>query len=610
MHNTRKDAVRHRSESTNHGHDRGGVNGTLSSTTANMRAPFSNLRPFISAACAILAGVGYFVACGCSSGNHATSESPDTGTGTDGSQSTLDASPAETSTLGNDASECVRAVPSSAGEVLTTTGVVQGAADGNAYVYKGIPFAAPPTGELRFAAPAPPECWSGVYNATAAGSMCMQFDSQHQNIIGSEDCLTLNVWTPATASASSHLPVMFFIHGGGHQIGDQSELVNSILLYDGRPLVESQNVVLVTANYRLGPLGYLANADLAAADTHGSTGNYGTLDQIAALKWTQQNIEAFGGDASRVMVFGESAGGEAVCTLLASPLASGLFSSAISESGPCLALALSKAESYGDTVVSAVGCAGDPDVPTCLRAKSASALVQTEPSGTIGTFPYNAVIDGYALPGAPLVVIGARQHNQVPVIFGSNADEMGMQVGAIPDETSYENAVTALATSLGKADAAPRILATYPSSDYASPRAAYVALLTDAYFACNVRAATRLLAASQSQPVRRYVFNHIADNATALQRAFGVFHGSELPFVFGSLPSPGPNDTEVIATFGGYWASQATSGDPNGDGRVAWEPVTPGNDTLVVIDATVTTASTYRNTQCDFWASLQATLAP
>ena len=376
--------------------------------------------------------------------------------------------------------------------------------------------------------------------------------------------------------------------------------------------LESQNVVLVTANYRLGPLGYLANAQLAAADPHGSTGNYGTLDQVAALKWVQDNIGAFGGDASRVMVFGESAGGEAVCTLLASPLASGLFASAISESGPCLALAFDKAESYGDTVVSAVGCTGNADVPACLRGKSASDLVQTEPDGTIGSFPYNAVIDGYVLPSAPLTVISAGQHNRVPVIFGSNADEMGKQVGVIRDEAAYESAVSDLATSLGKPGAAPLVLAAYPAADYASPRVAYVALLTDAYFTCNVRAATRALAASQTQPVRRYLFNHISDNAMVLQKAYGAFHGSELPFVFGSLPSPGPGDTQVIATFGGYWASLAGSGDPNGSGGVAWEAVTTGNDRLVVIDTAVTADSTYHNAQCDFWASLgqQATPAP
>ena len=371
----------------------------------------------------------------------------------DGPLSAPDASPSDGAAPGGDLGLCVRATPASPGEVLIATGVVRGVADGNTYAYKGIPFAAPPTGPLRFAPPAPPACWGNVRDASTAGPVCMQFDSQHQNIVGDEDCLTLNLWTPATATASSHLPVLFFIHGGGHQIGDQSELASSVLLYNGRPLVESQNVVLVTANYRLGPLGYLANAQLAAADPHGSTGNYGTLDQIAALKWVQDNIQPFGGDASRVMVFGESAGGEAVCTLLASPLAAGLFSSAVSESGPCLALALDKAESYGDTVVSAVGCTGDADVPACLRGKSASDLVQTE---------------------------------------------------------------------------------------------------------------------------------------------------------------PGPGDTQVIATFGGYWASLAASGDPNGTGRVAWEAVRTGNDALVVIDATVTTDSRYHNTQCDFWASLgqQATPAP
>ncbi len=558
---------------------------------------------FIAAIDVLFVSACHLTACS-SNGSNSTPANPDAAVGAGGTGSPVDASLSDASTHGGDSGTCIRATPSLAGEVLTEAGVVRGVTDGATYAYKGIPFAAPPTGTLRFAPPAPVPCWSDVRDASAAGPMCLQFDAQYQNIVGAEDCLTLNVWTPATATASSHLPVMFFIHGGGHQIGDQSELVSSMLLYDGRPLAESQNVVLVTANYRLGPLGYLANSELAVADPHGMTGNYGTLDQIAALKWVHDNIQAFGGDTSRVMVFGESAGGEAVCTLLASPLAAGLFASAISESGPCLALTLDKAESYGDTVVSAVGCAGDVDIPACLRGKSASDLVQTEPNGTIGTFPYNAVIDGYVLPSAPLTVVNSGQHNRVPVIFGTNADEMGKQVGVIPDEAAYEKAVTDLATSVGKPNAASLVLAAYPASDYASPRAAYVALLTDAYFTCNVRDATRTFAANQSEPVRRYLFNHVADNATVLQKAYGVFHGSELPFVFGSMPSPGPNDTQVIATFGGYWASQAASGDPNGNGRVAWPTVTTGNDTLAVIDTTVTTDPAYHNTQCDFWASL------
>ena len=208
------------------------------------------------------------------------------------------------------------------------------------------------------------------------------------------------------------------------------------------------------------------------------------------------------------------------------------------------------------------------------------------------------------LTNAPLNVISAGQHNQVPVVFGTNANEMGKQVGAIPDEAAYEAAVTTFATAAGRPSAASQILAAYPAADYANPRSAYVALLTDAYFVCNVRTAMRLLAANQTQPVYRYVYNHIADNATLIQKAYGAFHGAELPFVFGSMPAPGANDALVIATLGSYWAGLAATGNPNGNGRVTWPPITPDNDTLAIIDSTVTTDSAYRNAQCDFWAGL------
>lgn len=503
-----------------------------------------------------------------------------------------------------DAAACARAVPGAAGDVLTTSGVVRGASAGSTYAFEGIPYAAPPLGPLRYAPPSAPACWPDVRPATSFGEACIQWNADHTALVGQEDCLTLNVWTPQAAVASTSptlRPVMVFLHGGGHQQGASSVTRNGVVVYDGRPLAEAQDVVVVTLNYRLGALGYLATAAFAAADPHGSTGNYGTLDQLAALRWVQANITAFGGDPARVMVFGESAGGVAVCTLIASPLAAGLFSAAISESGPCQATTLAKAEAYGDTVVSAVGCAGAADLVGCMRGKTAAELTMTVPDAPIGQLPYDSVIDGYVLPQAPLVTIAAGLHNHVPVVFGTNREEMGSQVPAIADEAAYQQAVTSLATRAGVPGLVPAILAAYPVADYPSPRAAYVALLSDLYFHCSTRTAVRALAAHQTEPVYRYLYTHVADNASALQRALGAVHAGELPFVFGSLPSPGAGDRTVIDAFAGYWSAMAASGQPNGGGRLAWPTTTTASDAVLVLDAPVSTAPSFHGAQCDFW---------
>ncbi len=229
--------------------------------------------------------------------------------------------------------------------------------------------------------------------------------------------------------------------------------------------------------------------------------------------------------------------------------------------------------------------------------------MQTVPAAQIGALPYNAVVDGYVLPSLPPAQIAAGLQNKVPVILGTNRDEMGAQVPAIPGEAAYEQAVAALAASAGQPSLAAQILATYPAADYASPRAAYVALLTDAYFACPARANAHALATNQIQPVYRYLFTHIPDNATALQAAVGVVHAAELPFVFGSFPAPGPGDLQVIAQFAGYWSGLATGGDPNGGGLATWPAVSGTSDVLLQIDTTPAVITDYRAAQCDFWES-------
>ncbi len=501
-------------------------------------------------------------------------------------------------------SSCTPAAATAPGEVLTTSGVVRGAVAGNTYSYKGIPYAAPPVGALRFAPPATPACWSDVRDATAFGNLCPQWaDKAQTSTTGVEDCLYLNVWTPDDATATSGLPVMVFIPGGGHQEGGASVTKSGILIYDGQSLVEGSHIVLVTFNYRLGPFGYLANAALAAGDSHHTTGNYGTLDQIAALRWVQDNIAAFGGDPQRAMVFGESAGGEAVCTLIASPLASGLFAAAAIESGPCGSTSLADAESYGDTVVAAVGCATATDVPSCLRAASLASFLNTLPPSVIGQLPYNAVVDGYVLSDIPPKIIATGQYNHVPMILGTNKDEMGINFPAntIASDVSYKLAVSKLATSLadtfGTTVTAQDILNEYPSTDYATPNDAFVALATDLSFFCPARFDALALATHQQEPVYHYLFDYLPDP--------DAVHGTELPFVFGSKPSPSASDAQIIALFAAYWSGLAASGNPNANGFPVWTSVSPGggNDTLLTIDATPQTIADYRADKCAFWTS-------
>jgi para-nitrobenzyl esterase len=230
---------------------------------------------------------------------------------------------------------CTTDVMPGDGVVVTDHGAVRGVVSGDTYAYRGIPYAAPPVGPLRWRPPAPAACFDGVRDAAMFGARCPQTsDNGEGEVVGDEDCLQLNVVTPRAASAEPR-PILFWIHGGGFQSGSSSNETFGVNIYDPQEVVERTGVIVVTINYRLGPLGWLAHPTLAAEDSHQSTGNYGHLDQIAALAWVKANARAFGGDPDRVTIYGESAGGASVCNLISSPLAAGLFSGAIMQSGGC-----------------------------------------------------------------------------------------------------------------------------------------------------------------------------------------------------------------------------------------------------------------------------------
>ncbi len=485
-----------------------------------------------------------------------------------------------------DANALCPVTPGAPGErVATTSGTVRGVQAGATWAYKRVPYAAPPVGGQRLRAPAPTACRATEIDATALGPACPQLDGNNA-FVGEEDCLHLNVWAPAAAGAPR--PVMFWIHGGGNAIGSATYPI-----YDGRRLAEASDIVVVTINYRLAQLGFLADASLVEND---AVGNYGTLDQIAALRWVRDNIAAFGGDPGNVMVFGESAGGRNTCTLLAVPAAAGLFHRALVQSGACKFIDTeAEAQTTADTVATALGCAGDR--AACFRAATAEQITRAnaQPVGALTGGTYGSVIDGVTLIEQPEAAITAGRHHHMPFAIGANADETVLSAPATLDETAYQNLVGAQYGAIANA-----VLAQYPSANYASPRAAYVRLTTDSRFVCPSREIAVHADAGQAEPVYRYFFRYAASQ-------YGAPHGIDVPFVFGTFDAilvqgipyqPTANDLALSAAMQGYWSRFARTGTPGG--TPAW-PVYDATDTALVLDNPLVTEAGIRDTDCDFW---------
>lgn len=496
---------------------------------------------------------------------------------------------------------CPTTVSPSAGLALTREGAVQGARAGETWAFKGIPFAAPPAGERRWQPPTPAPCRSSTLEATAFGPACPQLEESQ--LIGDEDCLYLNVWTPAAPRTQGPLPVMVFLHGGGNVQGATGErLPDGSFLYDGGLLSQKGNVVMVTAAYRLGPLGFLVHPALAGENPHGSAGNYGLLDQIAALRWLQANVAAFGGDPARVMVFGESAGAVDTCMLLVSPLAKGLFSRALMESGACVAAPRALRESEGKTVAEKAGCASAPSPAACLRALSAEAILRAVPGTVSVATPelnnYGPVVDGYVIPDAPRDLLAEGKHNRMPFIAGNNSDETSRSIPRIQGCEAYAAAVRGFFPAI-----AARIIEVYPCASYASPQKALTAVTSDPRFVCTARLAVRAAANGQDEPIYRFQYSHTIDSP--LTRQFGAFHGAEVLFVFQNLGiggyRPSAADEAVADAFLGYWTRFAATGDPNGSGLPAWPRYDASRDTYLDIAAKITAGEGLRTRECDFW---------
>lgn len=519
-----------------------------------------------------------------------------------GGSTSPETSPADTGgDVSSDSGECPITASAAPGVVITDRGAVQGADVGASWSFRNVPFAAPPVGALRWKPPQPAACWSGVRAATEWGGVCPQLGKDGTGTYeGDEDCLQLNVFVPKDTSKGP-LPVMVWIHGGGHQVGGAVEVTNGVRLYDAQRFVERTGVIVVTTNYRLGALGFLAHEKLGAENPEKSSGAYGVLDQIEALRWVQRNAKAFGGDPTRVTVFGESAGGAAVCTLIASPLAKGLFQRAIMQSGGCPARKKADAESFGKEVFTAAKCESAADPVACMRALPAKDVVSALPVrvdvGGVNR-AYTNVVDGLVLPAPSFELIAAGKHNAVPWILGSMSDETSRSV-PLPRTATAADYEAAVRTLLGTA--ADAALAMYPVSEYPSPWHAYVQLTSDAKFVCGARKALRT-AQPAGQPLYRYSMNRAIEGA--LIKPFGAWHGLDVLFTFDHLDvagyTPNAGDQQLVADVEGYWSRFAATGDPNGGSAVAW-PKWTSSDPYAVLNAPVTTATSLRSKQCDFW---------
>lgn len=504
--------------------------------------------------------------------------------------------------------------------VSTQEGLVRGEVIGNTAIFRGIPYAAPPVGNLRWKEPQPAAIHSGIYDAINFGAPCAQPTRQatsNTDVKGSEDCLFLNIWAPKTMP-STPLPVMLFIHGGGNVTGSSNDTENGALAFDGMPFVEKANVILVTINYRLGPFGFLAHPELIAEDkAHGSSGNYGLLDQIFALQWVQQNIRNFGGDANNVTIFGESAGGSDVMSLVLTPLAKGLFHKAIPESGFPILVSRRANDSanspngksaldLGLTLSKAIGCQSTDDVAGCLRSKTPLELLRAVPADQTGdithsqNIPYGPNVDGYVFPMSGAEMLKNNMQNQVPVMIGSNKDEiLGFIRGLGLKVETKDQLALYIGIFLGPQNV-DAFMKKYPVADYGTPELTLNAIGTDFVFYCPIRFTYKALAANNPNTYV-YLFTHTPVN----DKNRGALHGDELSYVFDNVAATSavPVTQDEIALgdmMFTYWTNFAKTGDPNGPGLPKWAPYKAKTDKIHVLDIKMSNSIGYRKQFCKF----------
>jgi para-nitrobenzyl esterase len=483
--------------------------------------------------------------------------------------------------------------------VKTAAGKVSGVAstDGLVTSFKGIPFAAPPVGQLRWHAPEPVAPWTDVLKADHFGASCMQgpntpfgpWTREYMYVTpASEDCLFLNIWTPQPSSTAL-LPVLVYIYGGGFSSGS-----GDVPVYDGEALART-GMVVVTFNYRVGAFGFLAHPGLTAESKHHASGNYGLMDQIAALQWVKENIQSFGGDPARVGIAGQSAGAMSVQDLIASPLAKGLFHAAIADSGiggrgvPVRTLAEGEKAGTDFAAAKKVGSIAD------LRALPAADLLARPGPG----LQFAPIVDGWVIPDQPmLLTTSVGRDNDVPVITGFQADDFRMG-GGLPAVTAASFTERAHKTYGSMAD---EFLKLYPADNDEQAKQSEATSARD-----RARSGMYLWASKRAATHKSPVYTYYFDRAIPwpAHPEFGAFHSGELPYTFGNLKLLDrpwePVDQKIAHTMMTYWKGMAASGDPNSGSAQRWDPVEPSMRSVMRLGADSGPMPPTDNARFKFW---------
>ena len=528
--------------------------------------------------------------------------------------------------------------------VQTDSGPVEGFEDDGVYSYRGIPYAAPPLGELRWKPPIDPASWTDTLVTTERPNGCVQapFNGlQIPGFIASEDCLYLNVDTPAGGSG---LPVMVWIHGGGFTLGEGVQADGGTA---GDVIVRQTGAVVVSMNYRLGQLGFLAHAELSAESANDTSGNYGLMDQTAALEWVRDNIAAFGGDPDNVTIFGESAGAFSVCGHLVSPRSAGLFHKAILQSGSCERPwpTLAVAEAQGGLVAEALGCSDASEGElACMRGKGdADVLAAVAPAPNFGFNPsdeeggsWGPILDGVFFTEQASDSFESGNFNQVPIILGFTRDEarlfvwLGEIEESAPLVVTAENYEAQIARLVGgDLSLAVEAAAEYPLRDFSDPIVALAEVATDVIFRCPGKQEVAKLA--KHVPAYLYQFEY-PNGRSQLELAiqfnildaglpsYGLdaFHAADVPYVFGYSPILGFDlsdglelilnewdadtaDQRLWLSMLGYFARFAATGDPNAEGATQWPSYDAASDQHLILNDPVSVGSNAAD-RCSFWA--------
>lgn len=476
------------------------------------------------------------------------------------------------------------AVARSADFVTVEGGVLEGtvAEDSAVRLFKGIPYAAPPVGELRWREPQPVKAWSGVRKASEWGDRCAQgkmFDDIYsRETASSEDCLHLHVWTPVPAAKKVKLPVYVWFHGGGFAVGSGGEG-----RYDGTHLAR-QGIVVVNVNYRLGIFGFFSHPELTAESPHRASGNYGLLDQVAAIQWVRKNITAFGGDPNNITVGGESAGSMSVSALMASPLSRRLIHKAIGESGSLLRAegapsgfkSLKESEEAGAKFAEKIGARSLAD----LRALSTDSLITAMSKNPGVSFGTN--IDGYYFPTDPSGIYAQGLQARIPLLAGWNSSEMGM----IPNEkTTAATFIETVKREFG--EKAEEALKLYPASTDEEAKQSAADLASDGFIVFSTWKWIEKHRATGA-PVYRFLFSRFTQPENG-PKVYGAFHAAEIPYAFNALDlykdaRRAPEDRRTAEIMSAYWANFVKTGNPNGKGLPQW-PEFGGGRMVMNIDS-------------------------